>query len=170
MAFGPEIYEVWRKRNVLNPEDEEMKTVQFQVPSPTLTFAYSAEQLADFEACRDAPLNDIEIITTKAEKLCLRDKPISLLNILKQKSKCKIKPSQSQSKNAADGTIDWTVQIKIDDAQVGQGSSKTIKEAENLAALDMFKRLFPAGTTWNGAIKLVREHADPLGYLASQSE
>ena len=50
----------------------------------------------------------------------------------------------------------------MDGEKVGYGVEKTIKDAANLACLNLFKNLLPPGTTWNGAVKIIRENKDPL--------
>jgi len=50
----------------------------------------------------------------------------------------------------------------MDGEKVGYGVDKTVKDAAHLACLNLFKNLLPPGTTWNGAVKIIRENKDPL--------
>ena len=84
-----------------------------------------------------------------------------MLNILIQKTKDRIKKTSSQIKDA-DGKAIWSVDIKLDGAKKGYGIGKNMKDATQLASLNFFKSVFPPSTTWNGAVKIVRESTNPL--------
>ena len=59
----------------------------------------------------------------------------------------------------------WYTEILINRSRVGEGISQNKKMSAHYAALDMFKNIFPRGSTWNDVKKFIAEKKKPLQEL-----
>jgi len=93
---------------------------------------------------------------------------MALMNTLKQKENgiYDIEERSVQRQDpvfgtGAQGSL-WYTEILINKSRVGQGISPIKKMSAHYAALDMFKNIFPRGTSWNNVTEFITAQKKPL--------
>ena len=98
-------------------------------------------------------------------------KPMALMNTLKQKEN-QVYEIEERSVQRQDPVFGagaqsslWYTEILINGSRVGTGISQVKKTSAHFAALDMFKNIFPRGTTWNDVKTFISAQKKPLQEL-----
>lgn len=102
---------------------------------------------------------------------------MALLNTLIQKESQKdffiedksVQRSDPFFGNGAQNSL-WYTQIFINKGLVGEGANHSKKTSAHLAALNMFKNIFPRGSTWNDVKKFIAEQRKPLQALKDMKD
>ena len=96
---------------------------------------------------------------------------MALLNTLKQKERDEHNIEETSVQQAdpffgagAQNSL-WYTTIKVDGARVGEGICQNKKTSAHYAALNMFKNIFPQGTTWNSVKEFISNQKKPLQEL-----
>ena len=137
-----------------------------------LRVEYTEFQLETFASKTDAPIDDKRLLDSKDyEHLTRKHKPMALMNTLKQKEsgmyEIEERSLQRQDPVFGGGTQNslWYTEILINKSRVGEGISPVKKMSAHYAVLNMFRNIFPRGTTWNDASTFIANHKKPLQEL-----
>ena len=118
---------------------------------------------------QDAPIDDKNILENpELSHLTKTHNPMALMNTLKQKESAtfEIEERSVQRQDPVFGagaqSSLWYTEVLINKSKVGEGISQVKKMSAHYAALDMFKNIFPPGSTWNYVKDFIASKKKPL--------
>ena len=137
-----------------------------------LALEYTDLQMQSFREKVDAPIDDKSILDNpELMHLTETHKPMALMNTLKQKEQGAFEieehsvPRQDPVFGGGTQSSLWYTEILINKSKVGEGISQGKKMSAHYAALDMFKNIFPRGSTWNYVKQFISQNKKPLQEL-----
>ena len=142
-----------------------------------LQLEYTEQQLDSFREKRDAPIEDKNILDSpELNHLTKTHKPMALMNTLKQKETGSFENEERSVQrqdpvfgSGAQSSL-WYTEILINKSRVGEGISQGKKMSAHYAALNMFRNIFPKGTTWNDVKEFIAIQKKPLQELQRQKD